>query len=285
VLTSLDGLTGGPGDAGADGGSTFDANGSGYGDGGAPGTDATVDGVDASDGAAPPFCASQSPAPTFCADFDEDPLDGAVLGDWDQVTGLGGAVTRAGGLFTSAPYAMLATANAPIEAGIDLCGYKAFPAAAKTGEYVLAFDLYVATADTTKRSDAVLAAFELLGTFGTRWALQLEVFYDRDAGGALDVDFSENLSPATDAGSYVSHPVGTTLPVGAWTRVTMTTTVSGAGSGTIALHFGATEVAKYTNVAIPVLSGSPEILVGLTYAETSSDGWAVRYDDVTFVAP
>ncbi len=298
VFTSLDGLSGG--DAGSpDGADSEDALGGGGADADGivtPENDGAPDDVNASgneaggDADAGPFCASRSPAPLFCDDFDENPDDaGALTARWDQITGMGGSVVRSGGLFTSPPLAMLATANAPISTSIDLAAYKTFTGVAQANVFTLAFDIDVVTADVSKHSDAVLAAFELVGSLGDRWALQLEVNYDAsvsaDAGNSLDVSFSENRTPPGDAG-YTQNPAPSKLPIGVWTHVTMTANVTSLGTATIALQMGSDPVYKVANVLIPVLDGAPEILVGLTYAEASNQGWAVRYDDVTFdVAP
>lgn len=296
LLTNLDGLTGGSGgspeastpvDGSADASGVVTPDGS----GGGP-DDATV-GEDAGlpEGSTPPFCASQSPAPTFCDDFDEYPDDAAALAaPWDQVTGQGGSVRRAGKIFTSSPYAMLVTADSPVTGNIDLAGYKAFTTLPKSGEFTtgtftLAFDLYVVAADTTANSDVVLSAFEMVGTLGDeRWALQLEATYDSEAGGVLDVSFSENHSLTDGGNTYSPGPVvSQPLLLGTWTRVTMTATTTALGLATVELEFDGKEVSK-TSTTIPVLQGIPEILVGLTYAAPSSQGWTARYDDVTFEA-
>jgi hypothetical protein len=297
LLTNLNGLTGGGGgspEASTKEDGSADANGiTPQGDGGGS-DDATVVGEDAGppEGSTPPFCASQSPAPTFCDDFDEYPDDAAALAaPWDQVTGQGGSVKRAGQIFTSSPYAMLVTADSPVTGNIDLAGYKAFTTLPKTGEFTagtftLAFDLYVAAADTTGNSDAVLSAFEMVGTLdNARWALQLETSYDdSDAGGVLDVSFSQNRTLADGGNTYDPGPAVTqSLPLATWTRVTMIATTTDLGTATVELDFGGKEVSK-TSATIPVVDGIPEILVGLTYAAPSSQGWTVRYDDVTFVA-
>ncbi|MGO8999437.1 MAG: hypothetical protein ACLQVI_39430 [Polyangiaceae bacterium] len=293
ILTSLNNLDPGPGpgEAGAsnDAPSSNDSGGI-----VTPGEDAGDSGEDAAleaasndsgpldatpDGPPSAYCASFSPQSLFCDDFDEDTQDAAALAaPWDQVTGVGGTVTRSGGIFTSPTLAMLVTTKAGA-ASIDLCGYKSFTAVPKVGEELsLAFDLYVVQADTTTSSDAVLAAIELIDALGDRWALQLELTYD---GIALDVNFSENDSVVGDASTtYTSHPVATRFPIGAWTRVTMEVTVGPPFTAT--LSFGSTAVAKQVPVTPHTISGHPEILVGGTYAQQSTEGWIVRYDDVTF---
>ncbi len=297
LFTSLDGLTGGGGGGSPDSALGDDAgearvdgsvvippgdDDATTGDDALTGPDGSPDSFDAGDAAA--FCTSQSPAPLFCDDFDEDPLDAAAFtAPWEHIAQTGGTVVRSEGIVTSEPFAMVSTATSPVTASIDLAAYQVFPALTKTVQMTLAFDLYVSAADKTKNSDAVLAAIELVGGLGgERWALQLETSYVAvDGGGALDVLFSENRSPAGDAGSYTSHPVSQRLPLGAWTRVKMDATVATSGVATIALHFGTTEVAK-DSVAVVVLDGQPQILVGLTYASISTEGWTARYDDVTF---
>lgn len=297
LITNLDGLTGGgspeastPEDGGSDSSGDVTPNDDGSFPGDAHGAGPDDAGRDTS---TPPFCASQSPAPTFCDDFDQDPDDAAALAaPWDQVTGLGGSVTRAGAIFTSSPYAMLVTADSPVTGTIDLAGYKAFTTLPKAGQYTvgtftLAFDLYVVAADTTASSDAVLSAFEMVGTTGDeRWALQLEASYDSGDAGVLDVRFSENRTRVDGGNVYSSGPdsgAPLVLPVGAWTRVTMITTTTDAGAASVELDFDGKTVSM-GSAAIPFTGGIPEILVGLTYAAPSAQGWTVRYDDVTFDA-
>jgi hypothetical protein len=293
LLTNLDGLTGGGGssDASTPEEGSADASGVVTPDGNGVGPDdATVGGQDAGppEGSTLPFCASQSPAPTFCDDFDEYPDDAAALAaPWDQVTGQGGSVKRAGKIFTSSPYAMLVTADSPVTDNIDLAGYKAFTTLPKTETtFTLSFDLYVVAADMTDNSDAVLSAFEMIGTLGERWALQLETSYDPANGGVLDVSFSQNHSLADGGHSYDPGPdsgAPLVLPMGTWTRVTMIARTTVLGTATVELEFNGQQVSTGSAV-IGILDGIPEILVGLTYAAPSAQGWTVRYDDVTFDA-
>jgi hypothetical protein len=293
VTTSLGGLTGGsaepdssrgedaPSVEGHDAGVETENDAGIADDGDAASDTGAFDAADASD--ASTLCASQSPAPLFCDDFDEDPLDAAVLAAaWDQVTQVGGSVSRSEGIVTSPPFAMLSTSTSPVTATIDLAGYKTFPALTQSEVLTLAFDVYVVAPDKTKKSDAVLAALELVGAT-QRWALQLEAAYDADAGRGedLDVILSENREPGTDAGTYTAHAVSQGLPVGAWRHVSMSASVPTTGDATIALEFGTTGVAK-DDVAIGIANAQPEILVGLTFASISTEGWAVRYDNVTF---
>jgi hypothetical protein len=185
---------------------------------------------------------------------------------------------------------MLVTAEAPVTGNIDLAGYKAFTTLPKAGEFTvgtftLSFDLYVVAADTTRHSDAVLSAFEMIGTASDeRWALQLEASYDAEAGGALDVSFSQNHTLGDGGHSYDPGPAVTqSLLLGTWTRVTMSAKTNDLGTATVNLDFNGQQVST-GSATIAFLDGIPEILVGLTYAAPSMQGWTVRYDDVTFDA-
>ncbi len=224
------------------------------------------------------YCASLDPAPLFCDDFDEDVLDAAALAaPWTQLTQTGrdrGAERWT--LHTSPPFAMLVTSNAGGSSDRSL-RVSGLQERAYARAYALSFDLYIAQADTSdaRTSDAILGAIQLFDpVHSATWDLQLEVNYDAAANG-LSVNLSENEKP----GGYTPHPIsGGTLPIGVWTRVGMVATIGGTNTGSI--RFGT------TSATVPVtpapVGGYPEILVGGTFAEQSSQGWTVRYDNVTF---
>jgi hypothetical protein len=235
--------------------------------------DAASEGGTADAGA---YCAALDPAPLFCDDFDETPLKTP----WDQVTGVGGTVALGTKVFTSPPFSMLVTSTAGA-AAIDLAGYKSFTGAATKKTYTLSFELDVQQADTSATtSDAILAAIQLDEAGRPAWDLQLEVNYDV-AAAALDVNLSENASFADGGHLYTPHPVSATLPLGVWTRVSMVVVIGTTDAASLA--FGAKSEESFT-VSPGTVGAYPEILVGGTFAEKSTRGWIVSYDDVTFDA-
>jgi hypothetical protein len=310
LVTSLDGLTtpGGEDAGGADvsNPSVVDAAGGkppaeDAAEASAQGMDGTTDAGARPDGSAPedaspsdasdagpdgPYCASLVPAPLFCDDFDENTGDAATLAaQWDFLSSSGGKATLSGGTFESPPEAMLVTTQ-PHNPFSDCAGYKSFPAqASKKGVYTLAFAIYLESPDTSNGANAVLSAIQLFDPSGT-WDLQLEVYYATPTT-AQTLRLSENASPS-DGGknTYTEHPIpGTALPLGAWTRVEMVLDLTqpigplGGNSATLVFN-GNPVVAEVVNVTTAI--GTPEIIVGVPYAASTTAGWTVRYDDVSF---
>jgi hypothetical protein len=237
-----------------------------------------------SGGAPASFCASLSPKPLFCQDFDRAPL---AMEGWDEITGVGGSSSLSGSEFVSAPSALQVQSGAlSRNATVDVAAYKAFAALAATpAVFTFSLDLRVDLYDSSRSSDAVLCAFVLKDAAGTVWSLQLAATYD---GTNLSVDFAEDAVPSGGGPEvYASHPASKTLPLAAWTRVTMEVTLhetngpAAATRNTARLLFGSVEVA---NVALHVLAvdGTPEIVVGYEWITPPSPPWSSLYDDVTF---
>jgi hypothetical protein len=226
----------------------------------------------AKDAAASSYCAGLSPAPLFCDDFDE--VGDLAVPPWDQVSGMNGTASVISAAYVSAPSSLLVQVN-PNASAADVAGYKSFTAKqGATGVCTFAFDLRVDTADMSSSSDGILAAIQLWnGSAG--WDLQLELSY-ASATSNLAVNFSEDAP-------YVSHAVSQNLPLGEWTRVSMTIALpAGSGGATPAtLSFNGTQVASAT-VHVTTNNPIPEILVGATLASASSSGWLAHYDNVTF---
>ncbi len=170
---------------------------------------------------------------------------------------------------------------------IDLCaGTRASRAAATTAWHAaeFSFEINVVQPDTSATtSDAILAAMELYDATGARWALQLEVSYDTSKT-ALDLNLSENRT-FVDGGTGRSsrtvrrvHPPGRHLDP----RVARDDPRDGERRRDRARQ----RLERYHDVDIGVTPGTvnatPEILVGGAFAEKSSHGWTVRYDDVFF---
>jgi hypothetical protein len=277
-----------PGKDAAPAGSDGEADAGAPSDASASTPDGASDASNASDaGPDGPYCASLVPAPLFCDDFDENTGDAAALAArWDLVSNTGGTATLSGGTFESPPDVMLITTQ-PHTPFSDCAGYKSFTAQAdKAGVYTLSFAIYLETPDTSNGANAVLSALQLFDPSGT-WDLQLEVYYATPT--AQTLRFSENASPS-DGGknTYTEHAIpGTSLPVGAWTRVQMVLDLKQPlgplGGNTATLVFdGNPIVAEVVNVTTVI--GTPEIIVGVPYAAATTAGWTVRYDDVTFAA-
>ena len=177
---------------------------------------------------------------------------------------------------------MLATETAGVNAITSTpAATRASPDAATKKTYTLSFDLNVLQADTSATtSDAILAALQLDVGGRPAWDLQLELSYDTTKG-ALDVNLSENAS-FTDGGHlYTAHRLPLTLPVGAWTRVSLVVAIGTSDAALLALG-GKTQASIVVNPG--TTNAYPEILVGGAFAEKSAQGWVVSYDDVTFNA-
>jgi hypothetical protein len=314
VVTSLDGLTSGPADAGA-GGEASPPNGVGVGDSGGipPGEDAgtssggpdgapdgnvadsvappkdsaVTDGSGPSDtsadstttdtGPSPFFCGSLSPQPLFCDDFDQGP----VTSLWDQLTSRHGTATLSTTSPFSAPDSMLVTVN-PNVGGIDCAGYKSFYAnQGVLSTYTVTVEMRVDAADTTSASDAILLAMQLWNG-NTSWDLQLELSFD-SASSQLAVDLSENATPGDGGPSqYTAHPLGVHLPLETWTKVAMAVNLTSTPN-TAKLFVNDVAVGS-TVVSVITPDPIPEILVGVPFAVSSSTGWVEQYDNVTFTS-
>ena len=299
-VTSLDGLTGGSGaglpdsssadDATADGANGADAPQPGDDDATGPtdGAVASDGGTDAgTDGNTSRFCASLSPAPLFCDDFDQ--TDGGALAvgtTWDQISSLNGAATLSQGQHLSSPDSMLVTTVGGAS-DYDCAAYRAFQKdSAKPYVYTFSFDVFVAQADLTDTSDAVLSAFQLYTSAGARYDLELEASYAA-AAGAFDVDLTEGYHEVDGGNSTTDHPSTVQIPFATWTPVTLVLTIGDPLAGAFAANSAKWTIANVTTTYTPTLGlsdGIPEILVGLPYVAPQNTTWAVYFDNVTFDA-
>lgn len=226
------------------------------------------------------YCAGLSPAPLFCDDFDE----GALAASWDQVSGTNGHASLDSTYSVSPPNAMLSSVTAKASSSVDVAGYKTFAAKENvSGTYTLAFDVRVDAADTSSASDGVLAAILLYDAQSSSnvWALELEVSY---ASGNVSASLTEDGSSSTGSTTdYVQHGASASLPMGAWTRVSLVLALTASSSSAPAsMSFGGTQVASATVDVTTTTDPVPEIIIGPTYASSASNGWLVRYDNVTF---
>ncbi len=88
------------------------------------------------------------------------------------------------------------------------------------------------------------------------------------------------------AEGYVGHDVSAPLGLRTWTRVTieltLTTPTGGPGNAARLLFDGVPVSATPINVIGS--QGVPQVVMGISYVRPPSDGWTVRYDNVTFDA-
>jgi hypothetical protein len=302
LLTSSDGLSGEEAGGGEGGTSSHVPGVDAADDGAGPGedADASVAQVDASlrdadvdagaeaggDRAAPDaaplgFCASRAPAPLFCDDFDE----ATVLKGWDSTAMQRGQLAVAGTAARSLPGALKVTVD-PLTSGlVDVAAYKKFASlAGKRMVATMAFDLYLDVVDTTHSADAVVAALDLLDPSGTLYELQIDAYL---SGASVVVRFPEYSAPAGGgAEGYVAHDVTAPLALRTWTRVTIEltlTTPAGGTSNAARLLFDGVPVSA-TPINVIGSMGVPQMVMGVSYVRPPSDGWTVRYDNVSFDA-
>jgi hypothetical protein len=231
------------------------------------------------DGPPPAFCASLSPRPLLCADFDE----GSATSAWSYVHTTSGTIALDGTEFRSPPGAMITQSAIAGSGTVDVAGYGSF---ALTGQSTftgtVGLDFRVDRADATGGL-AVLAQIGLLdGTGGGQYFVQ----FVTSSNGAAPLDCSVNeIYFATGTTSMpVRHPVAQTIPIGAWTHLTLSIVAPfGGGAGTQTLALNGVQVGT-SSITVPVRNFSQAAGIGLTFVQTPSNGWTAVFDNVTFDA-
>jgi hypothetical protein len=211
----------------------------------------------------------------FCDDFDH----GALATGFDRFSTTNGTTSLSAGVFTSPPNAMLVTTTGGATQ-VDSAGYRAFPGVSTaTGVFTFTFDVRVATADQTSKSDVVLAAFQQYDSFGTYWDLQLEMIWS-SASSSLQVYLSENSELGDGGSQYHSAVASKKLALDTWVRVTLEATFTG-GTSAARMLFDGTQVAT-APLHVTTVNGTPELILGTAYVQSGNASWSARYDDVTF---
>lgn len=301
LFTSFDGLTGGGGAAEPDDGSVAPVGASDAGATASPHDaslrhDASESGATPNpleDAAAPPndsgaipesgatgYCASLSPAPRFCDDFDES----TSLSKWDS-TGSVHGLNNVSSAQSTSPSQSVASSSVAVSTGqvVDVGLYKLFPALTGIPRVeTLSFDMYIDVIDSAHAALAVVGALAMRNTTGGLHELQFVVTLNN---GKVVPTFPEYTEPG-DGGAtgYVAHGTTTTLSLKTWTRVTIELSMGnpngGAGNAARLLFDGVQ--AATIGVNLSVSNPAPQLVLGLSYVSPPSDGWTVRYDNVTF---
>lgn len=206
------------------------------------------------------FCASLSPAPALCTDFD----DNVFPGPWTStVTGLATA-TLVTSTFRSSPRALhLATPGGT--SGTAFVS-RTFPTVAQS-EVVLSFAV---RAGQQRPVEHELAVIFLGSAGGNRYQIQFELLDN----GVLNL---EEEFPDADGGvPQKDDPLGVTLSLGVWTRVTITLAIGVSSSNVTFAIEGSAPVTK--SVVAHNYKAAPRIVIGHDSATTSAYG--MDYDDI-----
>jgi hypothetical protein len=178
---------------------------------------------------------------------------------------------------------MIAQSAIAASGAVDVAGYASF---ALTGQSTFSgtidVDFRVDRADGTGGL-AVLAQIALLdGTGGGQYFLQ--VVADSNGASPLGCSVNEIYFASGTTSMPVIHPVTQTIPIGAWTHLTLSIAAPLAGgSGTETLALNGAQVSMDA-ISVPVVSFTQTVGVGLTFVQTPSNGWTAVFDNVTFDA-
>jgi hypothetical protein len=250
-----------------------------------PVKDAGPDAADAADAATPPppsalpiyldagvasWC-DQHPGYAFCADFDETALPaGFNASD-------GPFLIQTSSLPSSGPNDLLL--HVPAQTGAGSFGSK-LSRSFQTGatSVVLGFDFYPEVLNDTS-AGILFAGLDFLGNANAKYSIRLA--YN---AGAPRLEESYLGSP-----SDVYHS-NFTIATGGWSRIQVEITLPGAVDGGDADAGTATEsiyvngVLQGTSEVLTPPAGfdpRPNLLIGGVYGTSPTDGWALRYDNVT----
>jgi hypothetical protein len=323
ALTSIDGLTGGGGDAG-DGASLPTGTGdsgvaatdgdasvsSGNDDGGGSSTDtgsvtnpepdAGVDegGVSSDSGgtqdaSAPPADSGagvDSAVPTYCSTISPAPLfcadfdEGQALNAiWDSLTSQGGTAALTGGSNAFSAPDSMTVSLSSTAKNFDCAGYKAF----------------LAEKGKTGTTYVLLAQVRVdefdTGTTSDAVFLTLQ-FYSQSSSAITDLQFelveasgqqaaflSEDILQSDGGESFPEQLASQAFPLNTWVQVEISINVASSGNSPVTLSFNGTKVAS-TTVNLTMPSPIPQIIVGSTFANALPSAWQVRYDNVVFTA-
>jgi hypothetical protein len=211
------------------------------------------------------WCEKNAPGATFCEDFDRFGL--ARFTGVEQTNATAQVVA---GDARSSPSALLVSGSGPAE----IHGRAAFQWPATSTDVTLAADVRV---DKANAAGSQPAQFLVL-FFGAAPGYQIGV----GATGTAHERYVFFYEPTTS--NYGVLARSGTWVLGQWVRVTLHVHLAGVGSGTVDVDFDGLPLAKDLPIAPPLASSAVELSVGIPFANAGHDGWAVRTDDVAFVA-
>jgi hypothetical protein len=234
-----------------------------------PGTDSGVP-ADAADAG---FCVSLQPKPLFCEDFDRTLLPG----QFTEQHNTNGSETLDPTSYVSSPHSLLAQymplpANAPLNVVLrEKFTLKGLPS-------TLTFDLFLepVKADTSMANAlSVVASVDYFDTANNRYAMQFSQLVN---AGQVNLRFEEQSQPAGMAATQTNHPLGGALPMNEWTEVRLVVT-----AGHAQISYGGVLQADVA-LTSPVTPGTLQLSLGSSFESTPSQGWEMRYDNVTLDA-
>jgi hypothetical protein len=235
-----------------------------------PGTDSGASG-DAADAG---FCVSLQPKPLFCEDFDRT----ALPGQFTEQHNTSGSETLDPTSYVSAPHSLLAQYMAlPLNGALNVVLREKF--ALKGLPTTLTFDLFLqpVKADTSMANAlSVVASVDYFDAANNRYAMQFSQMVN---AGAVNLRFEEQSQPAGMGTTQTNHTLAGTLPMNQWTEVRLVVT-GGRAQITYGGVFQA-DVALTNPIATPT---TLQLSLGSSFETTPSQGWAMRYDNVTLDA-
>jgi hypothetical protein len=292
LVTSLDGLSGGSIDAGANAVSSFpDAEGVDAGSpaaSGAGAVDATVEDAPSQPAPSGPDAGARDAGTDAGADAGADADSSTLLfaddfegsqplpRGWDVMATSDGTLALDTTLFVSPTTSLSATAL-PLAAGAagnaaDVAVRRAFPIPSAGTTVAYDFEVYPKQCDPS--ANMVFGALQLSDGAGDLYELQLDA--QLTAAGALTLIFAEYTALLDGGSIYVGHPFAPTLAVAAWTRVRIELTTSQPPVAHVFLN-GA--LALETSVAIPIEAATVQLSLGISYVSAPSGTWVFNYDD------
>jgi hypothetical protein len=235
-----------------------------------PAPDGSTAGNDASPDAAPSdaagdWCSTRASDAAFCEDFDR-----AGLTRFTSLSMTGGTLQLADG-GSSPPLALVASGPGPdaIES------FAEYDTTLTASSATLAADVRLDRASSDGNSPAELLSL----TFATG-ATTLQVGVGVNSADGTSYVYAYDVASAA---YQLIVPQGPVLPSEQWTRVTLHVTLNSPNRthGTIDADLAGVSLATAESFAATLGAGTAGVRVGLVYANSPNDGWAVAFDDVT----
>jgi hypothetical protein len=219
------------------------------------------------------FCLSLQPKPLFCEDFDRTPLPG----QFTEQHNTNGSETLDPTSYVSSPYSLLAQYMAlPLNAPLNVVLREKFNL--KGLPSTLTFDLFLepVKADTSMANAiSVVASVDYFDAANNRYAMQFSQLVN---AGQVNLRFEEQSQPAAMATTQTNHALAGTLPMNKWTEVRLVVT-----AGHAQISYGGVLQADVT-LTNPVNPTTLQFSLGSSFESTPSQGWEMRYDNVTLDA-
>ena len=217
------------------------------------------------------YCLSLSPAPTFCDDFDEGTPVGA---SWtNDMTTLKSTVTLGQAIVRSAPNAMVATTPPQSGTGSYPAAFLEKDFTGTAHQVVFTADVYIEQADPTYMGAG--ATIMIIGFDGGLLRLNTHA----DTSTSVFDDYANPDGGANDL--YAGPPEGFNVPQHQWVRFVMTADADMKTIGLTMNTGSGPQAVVPPGWPVPQNMGSnAKVFAGLYYANTTTSGWIVHYDNV-----